>query len=112
MSASRQTYLWDFPCQGLNGRGSATSKPGDGEFDALPGGVQAHSELGLAPCVGDADQVPTSGRPFRSPVAERDDEAELFRKTLAHSTPIRNSNIISDNFPQFYLFSIQLTSLA
>ena len=54
VSFARQTYLWDFPCQGLNGRASATSEPGDGEFDALPGRVQAHRELGLAPCVGDA----------------------------------------------------------
>ena len=98
MSASRQTYLWDFPCQGLNRRGSATSEPGDGEFDALPGRVQAHSELGLAPCVGDADQVPTSGRPFRSPVAERDDKAELFRKTLAHSTPITKQHHLRQFF--------------
>lgn len=52
----------------------------DGELDGVPPGVEAHGELGLAPGVGDPDELP----PVLSwpPIAESGHKAELLGQTL------------------------------
>lgn len=57
----------------------------DGELDGVPPGVEAHSELRLAPGVGDPDDLPpVLGWP---PVAEGGYKAELLRQTLVKDSP-------------------------
>jgi len=49
----------------------------DGKLDGVAPGIEAHRELGLAPSVGDPDELPPAlGRP---PVAESCHKAELLR---------------------------------
>jgi len=63
----------------------------DGELDGVPPGVQAHSELRLAPGVGDADQLPPAlGGP---PVAEGGDEAELLGQALVKHPQCRHYEV-------------------